>query len=159
MKRAFLQRIVLIAAVSVTSVVSAAEPPIPASPQLAAKAWFLMDSDSGRILAEQNADQRLPPASLTKLMTSYVATVEINRGQIKEADLVRISEKAWRTGGSRMFLDIGKEVLDIGNRVLDTNTLLEVISFTDCEYLLKTDRLINYFDEIYFEVYIYFYKK
>lgn len=110
MKRALLQRIVLIAAVSVTSVVSAAEPPIPASPQLAAKAWFLMDSDSGRILAEQNADQRLPPASLTKLMTSYVATVEINRGQIKEADLVRISEKAWRTGGSRMFLDIGKEV-------------------------------------------------
>lgn len=52
------------------------------------------------------------------------------------------------TPGEGHFAPIGKEVLDIGNRVLDTNTLLEVISFTDCEYLLKTDRLINYFDEI-----------
>ncbi|MFR3298956.1 MAG: sigma 54-interacting transcriptional regulator, partial [Fusobacterium sp.] len=52
------------------------------------------------------------------------------------------------TPGEGHFAPVGKEVLDIGNRVLDTNTLLEVISFTDCEYLLKTDRLINYFDEI-----------
>lgn len=108
--RSLLKRLFLVATVSFASAVCAAEPPMPASPQLAAKAWFLMDSDSGRVLSENNADQRLPPASLTKLMTSYIATLEINRGQIKETDLVRISERAWRTGGSRMFLDVGKEV-------------------------------------------------
>ena len=52
------------------------------------------------------------------------------------------------TPGEAHFAPAGKEIIDIGNRVLDTNTILEIISFTDCEYLLKTDRLINYFDEI-----------
>ncbi|WP_300356716.1 sigma 54-interacting transcriptional regulator [Fusobacterium sp.] len=52
------------------------------------------------------------------------------------------------TPGETQFVPAGKEIIDIGNRVLDTNTLLEIISFTDCEYLLRTDRLINYFDEI-----------
>lgn len=106
-----LRRVLLTVAVIVMPVFAwASETAIPASPQLAAKSWILIDADSGRILAEQSSDQRLPPASLTKLMTSYIVTVEINRGQIKESDVVRISEKAWRTGGSRMFLDIGKEV-------------------------------------------------
>lgn len=83
---------------------------IPAAPQLAAKSYVLMDAASGNVLIEQNADERLPPASLTKLMTAYLATLDINRGQIKESDLVRISEKAWRMGGSKMFIEVGKEV-------------------------------------------------
>jgi len=83
---------------------------IPAPPQLAAKSYVLMDAASGNVLIEENADERLPPASLTKLMTAYLATLDINRGQIKESDLVRISEKAWRKGGSKMFIEVGKEV-------------------------------------------------
>ena len=83
---------------------------IPAMPELVAKSYVLMDAASGNILVEHNADERLPPASLTKLMTAYIATVEMKRGQIAEQDLVTVSEKAWRTGGSRMFIDVGKQV-------------------------------------------------
>jgi D-alanyl-D-alanine carboxypeptidase (penicillin-binding protein 5/6) len=83
---------------------------IPAAPQLAAKSYVLMDAASGNVLIEHNADERLPPASLTKLMTAYLATLDINRGQIKASDMVRISEKAWRKGGSKMFIEVGKEV-------------------------------------------------
>ena len=83
---------------------------VPASPQLAAKAWVLMDAASGNVLVESNGDQRLPPASLTKLMTAYIATLEIRRGQIGENDPVTVSENAWRTGGSRMFIKVGSQV-------------------------------------------------
>ena len=83
---------------------------IPAMPQLAAESYVLMDAASGKILVENNADVRLPPASLTKLMTAYIATKEIQKGQIAEQDMVTVSEKAWRTGGSRMFIDVGKQV-------------------------------------------------
>ena len=88
----------------------AAESVVPAAPQLAAKAWVLMDGASGQILVENNADERLPPASLTKLMTAYIATKEIEGGRIKEDDLVTVSEHAWRTGGSRMFIKLGSQV-------------------------------------------------
>lgn len=88
----------------------AAEPIIPAPPQLAAKSYVLMDATSGQVLVEHNGDERLPPASLTKLMTAYIATLEINRGQIREEDMVHVSEKAWRTGGSRMFIQVGTQV-------------------------------------------------
>ncbi|MFC0709648.1 D-alanyl-D-alanine carboxypeptidase family protein [Azorhizophilus paspali] len=89
----------------------AAEPQaIPAPPQLASTAYLLMDAASGQVLIESNGDQRLPPASLTKLMTAYIATLEIKRGQIKESDLVTVSERAWRTGGSRMFIQVGTQV-------------------------------------------------
>lgn len=83
---------------------------IPAPPQLAAKSYVLMDASTGNILVEHNGDERLPPASLTKLMTAYLATLDINRGQIKESDLVTVSENAWRTGGSRMFIQVGSQV-------------------------------------------------
>ncbi len=92
------------------SLASAAEPVMPAPPQLAAKSYVLMDAASGQVLVDTNGDERLPPASLTKLMTAYLATLEINRGQIKESDMVRVSEKAWRMGGSKMFIEVGKEV-------------------------------------------------
>ncbi|WP_275627736.1 D-alanyl-D-alanine carboxypeptidase family protein [Pseudomonas sp. 273] len=88
----------------------AAESVVPAAPQLAAKAWVLMDGASGQVLVENNADERLPPASLTKLMTAYIATKEIEGGRIAESDQVTVSEHAWRTGGSRMFIKLGSQV-------------------------------------------------
>ncbi|WP_106477143.1 D-alanyl-D-alanine carboxypeptidase family protein [Phytohalomonas tamaricis] len=80
---------------------------IPSPPSLAAKAWVLMDAKSGRILVENNADERVPPASLTKMMTAYIAEYEMDKGNLAPDDQVRISENAWRTGGSRMFLRVG----------------------------------------------------
>ena len=76
---------------------------VPAMPELAAKSYVLMDAVTGQVIVEHNADEALPPASLTKLMTSYIATQEIKEGKLAESDLVTVSEKAWRTGGSRML--------------------------------------------------------
>ncbi|MFT6429199.1 MAG: D-alanyl-D-alanine carboxypeptidase (penicillin-binding protein 5/6) [Halopseudomonas sp.] len=83
---------------------------VPSAPQLAASSYILMDARSGEVLMEHNADEALPPASLTKMMTSYIASLEIMRGQIKEDDLVLVSEKAWRKGGSKMFIEVGNQV-------------------------------------------------
>ncbi|GGX90655.1 D-Ala-D-Ala carboxypeptidase [Litchfieldella qijiaojingensis] len=83
---------------------------IPAPPQLAASSWILMDADSGKVLVEHNADERLPPASLTKLMTAYLVERELNQGNITMNDMVNVSEKAWRTGGSKMFIEVGSQV-------------------------------------------------
>ncbi len=105
----FLQRLVLLLSVLMAPVaLSAASVPPPL--QLAAKSWVLMDAASSSILVDHQGDLRLPPASLTKLMTDYIVILEIQRGQIKENDLVTISEKAWRMGGSKMFVDVGKQV-------------------------------------------------
>jgi len=84
--------------------------PIPAAPRIAASGFFLQDFNSGKVLAEKNSEQRLPPASLTKIMTSYIAFNEIKNGQLNLSDLVTISEKAWRTPGSRMFIEVGKKI-------------------------------------------------
>jgi len=83
---------------------------IPAPPQLAASAYILLDTDTGRVLVEKNADQRLPPASMTKMMTSYIVSSEIERGAISPDDLVEISVKAWKKGGSKMFVREGTRV-------------------------------------------------
>ncbi len=79
---------------------------IPAAPRVNAKAYLLIDHNSGYVLAEHNADKRVEPASLTKLMTAYVVFYEIERGGISIDDEVKISEKAWRMGGSRMFIKV-----------------------------------------------------
>ncbi|MBM3104057.1 D-alanyl-D-alanine carboxypeptidase [Pseudomonas sp. V1] len=79
--------------------------PIPSPPQLSAKSWVLMDAASGEIITSEDPDERLPPASLTKLMTVYIATREIQDGRLRPSDMVTVSENAWRTEGSRMFLD------------------------------------------------------
>ena len=71
-------------------------PPVPTG----AKAWLLMDFDTGQILAGENIDARMEPASITKVMTSYVAAAESKNGKIKPDDLVTISERAWREGGA-----------------------------------------------------------
>ncbi len=106
----FTQRLVFSIFLLVAPVTWASQVVVPAPPQLAAKSYVLMDAASGNILVEHNGDERLPPASLTKMMTAYLATLDINRGQIKETDMVRISEKAWRMGGSKMFIEVGNEV-------------------------------------------------
>ncbi|EPC03511.1 hypothetical protein L861_18405 [Litchfieldella anticariensis FP35 = DSM 16096] len=83
---------------------------VPSPPQLAASSWILMDADSGEVLVEHNADERLPPASLTKLMTAYLVERELNQGNVSMDDMVSVSEKAWRTGGSKMFIEVGNQV-------------------------------------------------
>ncbi len=83
---------------------------IPAAPQLAATAWILIDAHSGKIITEHNADKRIPPASLTKMMTSYLLEYELKQGNVALDDQVRISVKAWRTPGSRMFIREGTYV-------------------------------------------------
>ena len=85
----------------------------PAPPQLAAKSYVLMDAASGNVLVENNSDQRLPPASLTKLMTAYIATLEIRKGKIGEQDMVPVSEHAWRTGGAA-FIDARQDAHGVG---------------------------------------------
>lgn len=84
--------------------------PVPAAPQLGAKSYLLVDFNSDRILVEQNADMRVEPASITKLMTAYVVFSELVQGNIALEDTVEVSERAWRTGGSRMFIEPGMQI-------------------------------------------------
>ena len=76
-----------------------AEVLMPAPPQIAAKAWVLMDAGTGQVIVEHNSRERLAPASLTKMMTSYIVSREIEEGRISEDDTARVSEYAWKTGG------------------------------------------------------------
>jgi D-alanyl-D-alanine carboxypeptidase (penicillin-binding protein 5/6) len=83
---------------------------VPAAPAINAKAWLLIDYHSGQVLAEHNSQQRVEPASLTKMMTAYIVLYEIRNGSIKADDMVRVSEKAWRMKGSRMFIEVNSQV-------------------------------------------------
>ena len=82
----------------------------PTPPDVKARAYILQDFDSGKVLVEVNADEPLEPASLTKMMTVYVTLAQLAEGKFQLDDLVRVSEKAWRMEGSRMFIEVGKEV-------------------------------------------------
>ncbi|MCG8434656.1 MAG: D-alanyl-D-alanine carboxypeptidase [Gammaproteobacteria bacterium] len=84
--------------------------PVPAPPTVSGSSYLLMDQASGRILVEQNADEQVEPASITKIMTSYVAFHALRNGSINIDDEVLVSEKAWRMEGSRMFIEVGKRV-------------------------------------------------
>lgn len=86
--------------------VFAAPPP----PQAEAKASALYEPESGQFLTEQNAGDKIAPASLAKIMTLYVAYQALADGEITRDTPVTVSEKAWRTGGSRMFIEVGEEV-------------------------------------------------
>ena len=83
---------------------------IPSAPQLAVESYILIDATTGKILVDHNAQVRLPPASLTKIMTSYVIASEIEQGRISLSDLVPVSVNAWRMEGSRMFIQEGTQV-------------------------------------------------
>ena len=87
-------------------------------PALPAKAWLLMDFDSGEVLASANADEALPPASLTKMMTSYIVEQALRGGKLKPTDLVTVSQNAWCRGTSAescMYLPLNSQatVIDI----------------------------------------------
>jgi D-alanyl-D-alanine carboxypeptidase (penicillin-binding protein 5/6) len=84
--------------------------PIPAAPKVAAKNYILVDADSGHVLAEKEADQQVEPASITKMMTAYVIYREIEADRLSMDDMVTISEKAWRMGGSRMYVEVDNQV-------------------------------------------------
>ena len=82
---------------------------IPAAPELAAKSWILVDAETGHVIVEHNADMQLPPASLVKMMTTYIVSNEIAEGRVKKDEMVLISDNAWekggaKTDGSTMFL-------------------------------------------------------
>ena len=99
-----------IAAVLLPLLAAAAAPIIPPPPSIAASSYLLMDADTRKVLVEHNVNEPLPPASLTKIMTSYLAAVELEAGRISLTDQVPISVKAWQTPGSRMFVREGTSV-------------------------------------------------
>lgn len=82
----------------------------PTPPLLNAKAYILIDVNSGKVIAEKNSTSKLPPASLTKMMTLYVISSALRNEQIHLSDPVRISQDAWKSGGSRMFVKEGQQV-------------------------------------------------
>ena len=102
--------LLIVSFVFVVTTSYAAITPNPTAPTVAAKSYILQDFASGRVLAEHDADQRLPPASITKLMTAYVVSHELKAGNITLADEVLISEKAWRMVGSRSFIEVNTKV-------------------------------------------------
>ena len=96
--------------VAQSTVVFAQMQPIPAPPIIGAKSYLMIDGRTGHVLASHQPDERLAPASLTKLMTAYVVFQTLRRGQIRLDEEVTVSEKAWRTGGSRMFIEVNTRV-------------------------------------------------
>jgi D-alanyl-D-alanine carboxypeptidase (penicillin-binding protein 5/6) len=89
---------------------AAATTPVPPPPELKARSYILVDAMSGRVLAALDPDSRQDPASLTKLMTAYGVFHALKEGRIRLGDMVTISEHAWRQEGSRMFVEVGKQV-------------------------------------------------
>jgi serine-type D-Ala-D-Ala carboxypeptidase (penicillin-binding protein 5/6) len=96
--------------VLINSVAASAAMPVPAPPEVAAKNYLLVDFASGKVLAEKNADEKIEPASITKLMTAHIVYKEMEAGRLTMDDMVTISEKAWRMGGSRMYVDVNTKV-------------------------------------------------
>lgn len=84
--------------------------PMPAAPVIGAKSYLVIDANTGHEVAAVKPDERLAPASLTKLMSAYVVFQALREERITLPELVTVSEKAWRTGGSRMFIEVGKQV-------------------------------------------------
>lgn len=103
----------LVGLLAASNAVMAAPTIVPSPPSLGAKGYVLMDFNSGEVLVENNAHTKLNPASLTKLMTSYVAGQEMKRGNISADDKVRISENAWAKNfpdSSKMFIEVNTNV-------------------------------------------------
>ena len=96
-----------------TASFAAAQSLVPNAPSVNAKAYILIDHTTGKVLAQGNADESLPPASLTKMMTSYIIGKEILSGRISPNDQVTISENAWAKNfpeSSKMFIEVGKQI-------------------------------------------------
>jgi D-alanyl-D-alanine carboxypeptidase (penicillin-binding protein 5/6) len=123
MSRLFLRALLLVAASAALAApapspapapqAAAAAPagsPIPQPPAVDGRAYLLIDHDSGRVLAEARADERMEPASLTKVMTSYAVFFALKEGRLKLDDMVTISEHAWKAEGSRTFVQVGTQI-------------------------------------------------
>jgi len=82
----------------------------PKPPSINANSYVLMDFNSETLLAEYDINKKVDPASITKMMTAYVVFSELKSGNLNENDLVTVSEKAWRTGGSKMFIEVNKKI-------------------------------------------------
>src|SRR6266704_770924 len=83
---------------------------VPPPPAVAGRAWLLLDSGTGQVLTTQNPDQRVEPASLTKLMTAYLAFTALRQGSLRLDQTIPVSEKAWKTSGSKMFIEPNRPV-------------------------------------------------
>lgn len=104
-------RLIALVALLATALPAAAQVrPVPAPPIIGASSYLVIDSKTGHELATLEPDKTVPPASLTKLMTAYVVFSALGQEQIRLEDEVTVSEKAWRTPGSRMFIEVGKRV-------------------------------------------------
>jgi D-alanyl-D-alanine carboxypeptidase (penicillin-binding protein 5/6) len=101
---------VFVALLLVCSAAFSASVPIPKAPTLDARAYILMDYESGKVLGEEKADERMEPASLTKLMTAYAVFKALKENRLKLDDMVPISEHAWKAEGSRTFVQVGTSV-------------------------------------------------
>jgi D-alanyl-D-alanine carboxypeptidase (penicillin-binding protein 5/6) len=110
MKHRFIRLPVVILFFIIVASLQAAPLPIPKPPSTGARAFIVQDFYSNRIIAEKDSDKSVEPASITKLMTAYSVFKELQSGNISLSDMVVISEKAWRTPGSRMFVEVGKQV-------------------------------------------------
>ena len=98
---------------SATATPAPAAPPaiaIPSAPQVDARSYILVDYQTNQVLAAKEATARMEPASLTKLMTAYIVFRELAAGKLKLEDMVNVSEHAWRSEGSRTFIELGKPV-------------------------------------------------
>lgn len=100
----------LIVALLLSNLVNAQTIATPKPPKLDADSYLLMDFNSEKLLVEFNIDKQVEPASITKMMTAYVVFSELKAGNINMDDKVLVSEKAWRTGGSKMFIEINKRI-------------------------------------------------
>ena len=105
-----LRAALLLFTITLTPFLAAHAEPVAAPPEIAARGYLLMDMNSGLTLAASEADSRLEPASLTKIMTAHVVFEEIKNGHVALTDQVLISEKAWRMEGSRMFIEVNTQV-------------------------------------------------
>ena len=116
MPRSSVPSVLAAAALPVLAALAGAAPaavapvPVPPPPALPAHSFVLLDFNTGQVLAQKNADDKLPMASLTKLMTAYIVFSALKNGQLTLDTPVTISKAAWRTGGSRMFLNPGSQV-------------------------------------------------
>jgi serine-type D-Ala-D-Ala carboxypeptidase (penicillin-binding protein 5/6) len=99
-----------VALLFVCSAAFSASVPIPKAPTIDARAYILMDYESGKVLGEEKADERMEPASLTKLMTAYAVFKALKENRLKLDDMVPISEHAWKAEGSRTFVQVGTSV-------------------------------------------------
>ncbi len=108
--RSFLVLIFVLSAITTVNGAEIARESVDTVPDISAKSYLLIDYNSGNVLAEKNADQRFEPGDLTKMMTSYAVDLVLREGRVRRSDLAVISDAAFRTGGTRMFLKAGGQV-------------------------------------------------